>query len=157
MGTVSVAQTPSDTARTPSGDGAGSLLRTRYQPLIVVLAAASLGIVADRRLGLSVACWWTAAAVAWTTWFALWRASRAPRGGQSHFRGEIACRRRSVLRAAKIGTVSCEQVAPLVLLAAVAAVAGAWHHCRWSLFAEDDLGSYARQESQPACVEAIAV
>ena len=90
MGTGSVAQTPSDTTRTPSGDGDGSLLRTRYQPLIVVLAAASLGIIADRRLGLPVACWWTAAAVAWTAWFALWWASRAPRGRQSHFRGENA-------------------------------------------------------------------
>ena len=51
----------------------------------------------------------------------------------------------------------CNRTAGLILLIAVAAVAGAWHHCRWSLFAENDLGHYARARAEPACVEAIAL
>ncbi len=45
----------------------------------------------------------------------------------------------------------------LAMLLAVAATAAAWHHCRWYLFASDDLGCYARRKAQPVCVEAIAV
>ncbi len=51
----------------------------------------------------------------------------------------------------------CEVLANVALLAAVAAVGGGWHHCRWYLFDADELGRYARTESQPACVEAWAV
>jgi len=50
-----------------------------------------------------------------------------------------------------------DRTAAVVLLSAVASCAAAWHHCRWSLFADDDLGTYARAVAQPACVEAIAV
>ena len=50
-----------------------------------------------------------------------------------------------------------ERTAALVLLTAVAATAASWHHCRWFLFAEDDLGSFARSETQPVCIEAIAL
>ena len=45
----------------------------------------------------------------------------------------------------------------VALLLAVAATAAAWHHCRWYLFAADDLGCYARRKAQPVCVEATAV
>jgi competence protein ComEC len=44
-----------------------------------------------------------------------------------------------------------------VLLLAAAAVAGAWHHCHWHLFAADDLGHFARSAGQPVCIEAIAL
>lgn len=46
--------------------------------------------------------------------------------------------------------------ASILLLAAVAACAGAWHHSCWHLFAEDDLSYFARHTEQPVCVEAIA-
>lgn len=48
------------------------------------------------------------------------------------------------------------RTAPILLLAAVAACAGAWHHACWHLFADDDLGCFARLAEQPVCVEAIA-
>ncbi len=49
-----------------------------------------------------------------------------------------------------------QRAAAICLLAAVAAAAGSWHHCRWFLFAEDDLGYIARSQAQPVCVEAVA-
>jgi len=50
-----------------------------------------------------------------------------------------------------------ERLAGVVLLVAAGAVAGGWHHCRWSLFPRDDLGHFARPQAAPACVEAVAV
>ncbi len=44
----------------------------------------------------------------------------------------------------------------MTLLVAVAACGGAWHHCRWSLFARDDLGLFARAGDRPVCVEGVA-
>jgi competence protein ComEC len=43
------------------------------------------------------------------------------------------------------------------LLLSVAATAGAWHHCRWSLFADDELGRFARHKAQPVCLEVLAL
>jgi len=97
-----------------------------YQPLVIVLVAASTGIMADRLLGLALAAWWTTAGVAWVAWIALWRRRR-------------------------------DRTACVLLLLSVAACAGLWHHLRWSLFAQDELGRYARPAAQPACVEAIAI
>jgi competence protein ComEC len=45
--------------------------------------------------------------------------------------------------------------AAALLLASAAAVGGGWHHCCWNLFAADDLGWFAQEESRPAVVEAI--
>jgi len=45
--------------------------------------------------------------------------------------------------------------ASAVLLVAVAAVAGAWHHCQWSLVPDNELISFAIDRPEPACVEAI--
>ncbi|HYW80419.1 MAG TPA: ComEC/Rec2 family competence protein [Thermoguttaceae bacterium] len=50
-----------------------------------------------------------------------------------------------------------ERLAAAMLLVSVAATAASWHHCRWSLFAEDDLGHFARAEDGPVCVEAVAL
>jgi competence protein ComEC len=47
--------------------------------------------------------------------------------------------------------------APVVLLLAVAATGASWHHCQWFLFDEDDLGCYARTQTQPVCLEAVAL
>ncbi len=50
-----------------------------------------------------------------------------------------------------------ERTAAVLLMLAVAATAASWHHCRWRLFAADELGRYARAEVQPVCVEAVAL
>lgn len=49
------------------------------------------------------------------------------------------------------------RAAAVLLLLAIAASAATWHHCRWCLFAPDDLGCHARLKPQPACVEAIVL
>jgi competence protein ComEC len=45
--------------------------------------------------------------------------------------------------------------AMIALAASVAAVAGAWHHAQWSLLAPDELGMFARPQSEPVCLEAV--
>ncbi len=44
-----------------------------YHPLVIVLAAACLGIVADRFLPMPAPVWWSAAIVCWVVWAVLWR------------------------------------------------------------------------------------
>lgn len=44
-----------------------------YYPLVIVLAAAAAGMVADRYRPLPVAAWWAMAAVGLCLWFPLWR------------------------------------------------------------------------------------
>lgn len=46
--------------------------------------------------------------------------------------------------------------AGLVLLLPTAAAGGAWHHLQWSIFADNEIGLFARADSQPVCVEAVA-
>ncbi len=48
-------------------------------------------------------------------------------------------------------------LAALLLLPAVGTVAGAWHHLDWFVYAADDLGQYALEESLPVCLEAIVL
>ena len=48
-------------------------------------------------------------------------------------------------------------LAAFTLLAAVAATAGAWHHCRWYLMAADDLGLAARTKAEPVAVKVVAL
>ena len=98
----------------------------RYQPLVVVLAASSVGVVCDRFWPLPLGAWWTVAIAGLCLWLLAWRARRLP-------------------------------VAAVLLLLAVVATAGAWHHCRWNLFAADDLGRFARRKAEPVCVEAVAL
>ncbi|MBN2580435.1 MAG: ComEC/Rec2 family competence protein [Pirellulales bacterium] len=47
-----------------------------------------------------------------------------------------------------------DRPAGAAILCAVAALAGVWHHCRWCLFADDDLGNYAQTAKQPGCLQA---
>ena len=49
-----------------------------------------------------------------------------------------------------------DRAAAALLLIAVAACGGSWHHLRWHLFADDDLGHFARLTEQPICIEAVA-
>lgn len=53
-------------------------------------------------------------------------------------------------------TLRRERWAFVALLLSAAVLAGAWHHCRWSLFRDDDVGHFARRAAQPVCLEAIA-
>ncbi len=46
-----------------------------------------------------------------------------------------------------------DRLAAWVLLLAVAALAGAWHHARWRLFADDDVAALATRQRQPICLE----
>ncbi|MGD0899940.1 MAG: ComEC/Rec2 family competence protein [Thermoguttaceae bacterium] len=48
-------------------------------------------------------------------------------------------------------------MAMAALLLATAATAASWHHCRWRLFAEDDLGYFARPTREPVCLDAVAL
>ena len=45
----------------------------------------------------------------------------------------------------------------MVLLLAGLALAASWHHCRWDLFGDDDMGLFARTQQQPVCIEAVAL
>ncbi len=49
------------------------------------------------------------------------------------------------------------QLALVAVLVAVAAVGGAWSHAQWRLFDRTELGRYAREQSSPVCLEAIAL
>jgi len=109
----------------PAPDGARPA-GARYQPLVIVLAAAAAGIVADRFWPLAVPVWWAATAAAWVGWLVLWRRGR-------------------------------QLPAAWALLLATAATAASWHHLRWCLFADDDLGYYATDQEQPVCVRAVAL
>jgi competence protein ComEC len=100
-----------------------------YQPLMLLLGAAAAGIMADRLWPTPPGIWWTLTVGCLTAW---WMA-----------------RRREGLPARAVCTA--------VLLLAVAATAAAWHHCRWQLFADDDLGRFARRQWQPTCVEVVAL
>jgi competence protein ComEC len=100
-----------------------------YQPLMLLLAAAAAGIMADRRCPLSPGVWWAVAVGCLAAW--------------------LVVRRREGLPARAFCTAA--------LLLAVAATAASWHHCRWHLFAEDELGRFARRQWQPTCVEVVAL
>ncbi len=49
------------------------------------------------------------------------------------------------------------RIAAVAVLLAAAATAASWHHARWYLFPADDLGQFARDASQPICVEVTAL
>ena len=131
---------PLDAANKPA-------LGPRYHPLVIVLVAAAAGIIFDRHWPLRVEAWWVLAAGGLTAWTAI-RLGR-----------QLYCR---LLPAAPTRDVSASDflvslAGNVALLLAVAAAAGAWHHCRWNLFAADDLGLFARRKAEPACFEAVAV
>ncbi len=48
-------------------------------------------------------------------------------------------------------------LAALLLLPTVGTVAAAWHHLDWFVYAADDLGQVAPEESEPICLEAIVL
>jgi competence protein ComEC len=50
-----------------------------------------------------------------------------------------------------------ERASGVAALLAAAACGAAWHHCRWHLFADRDLGFCARADDQPVCVDALVL
>ena len=50
-----------------------------------------------------------------------------------------------------------EQFGSAFLLASVAAAGGSWHHDRWNLYPDDEVGFFVREEIRPLVLEGIAV
>jgi competence protein ComEC len=50
-----------------------------------------------------------------------------------------------------------DHVASWMLLAAVLATGGAWHHSSWRLYPANDISRMVQEESRPFCIEAIAL
>ncbi|MFN0018737.1 MAG: hypothetical protein ACKVP0_10795 [Pirellulaceae bacterium] len=50
-----------------------------------------------------------------------------------------------------------EQLGSLFLLGGVAAAGSAWHHDRWNLYRDDEVGFSVREEIRPLVLEGIAV
>ncbi|MBS0210833.1 MAG: ComEC/Rec2 family competence protein [Planctomycetes bacterium] len=98
-----------------------------YQPLVVVLGAAALGIALDRFIvSLAAPVWWTIALAGLAIWLVLHRCQRAG-------------------------------AASVAVLIAWLTLAGGWHHGCWNLFHRDELGLLAGRESSPVCLEAEVV
>ncbi|MAT72845.1 MAG: hypothetical protein CMJ58_25470 [Planctomycetaceae bacterium] len=100
----------------------------QYRPLAVAAAAVGVGIVVDH-------AWGGALAGAWR-----WAPPLAAAGSLAVF---------AAARRGRLGNL-----AVVCLLAALASVGAARHAIGWSLMRTDDLGRFARQESQPACLQA---
>ncbi|MEN6451359.1 MAG: ComEC/Rec2 family competence protein [Thermoguttaceae bacterium] len=115
-----------------------------YQPLVLVLTAVAGGILFDSVWPLQLWCWACLAVVCLAAWAGIaWRSFRRMEEAAS---GNVRPATSAVLA-----------IGSFTVLLAVAAAAGAWHHCRWSLCGDDDLGRYARLKRVPVCVEAIAL
>ena len=105
-----------------------------YQPLVLVLAALAAGIAIDGCVAPPAALWWWCAAGLLFAWAALWRWKGWRWSGERR-----------------------ERLASGLLLGAVLAIGGTWHHDRWNLFREDEISRALGEESQPAVVEGVAV
>jgi competence protein ComEC len=114
-------------------------LPSAYQPLVWVFLAAAAGMIGDRYLRpplLTTAVDWLGA----SGWLVLsWLASGFGLG-----LWYVAWRRQR------------DRISSWFLLATVTFTAAGWHHSNWFLFAGDEAARFARVESQPTCVEAIA-
>ena len=102
---------------------------TPYRPLLWAAAAVGLGVTVDRGLAMtpapSLLAWW------WSAGALLLAAA------------VIRSRRRA-------GDLSAA-----LLLAAAAAVGATWHDWRWTLTEADELGRFAREAPQPACLRVV--
>jgi hypothetical protein len=113
--------------------------RVSYQPLVVVLLAVALGMVADRYLQLSsqiaesswfvghntcIACW-LLGATSLTAWFWAWRKQYTRTAGW-------------------------------LVLASAALAGAAWHHLNWFDFGADELARYATYDPRPSCIDVVA-
>jgi competence protein ComEC len=112
-----------------ANDAASAPRPIPYRPLQWVAAAACLGVAGDYL--------WCGDAGA-NLFVAWWSAAAAL------LAVAVAARRRGA-----------EMLGGVLLLAAVAAVGAAWEHWRWNDFASTDLGLFARDAPQPACVDVV--
>jgi len=97
-----------------------------YQPLVLVLAALTGGMVVDRNFPAGPYVWFSLATILLFLWAVAWR-----------------------LKLEKSGSG--------LLLAAIAAGGSAWHHDRWNLYPDDEVGFFVREEIRPLVLEGIAV
>ncbi len=49
------------------------------------------------------------------------------------------------------------RAAAVLLMLTLLALGAAWHHLRWNLFEENDLGNFAQIKAQPIALEAISI
>lgn len=98
-----------------------------HQPLAAVVVALATGIVVDR---------WLVSYSLTTWWIIAWLA---------------------LIAWAKLWRVESQRAAAAMLLTAIVALGGAWHHWCWNLFGDDDLAHGAQIATQPICLDAIAV
>jgi competence protein ComEC len=102
---------------------------TPYRPLMWTAAAVAVGVAADYCLfgdsTVNLFVWWWSLAAAALA--AAWRLRRA---------GWLVA-------------------ATAASLASAVAVGAAWEHYRWNYVAADDLGRFATEAAEPACVEAV--
>jgi competence protein ComEC len=130
MSSIAVASiAPPSPARSAAFQDVPLETQPRYQPVVLVLAAVCAGMVADRLVA-------PMAPRSFEMWWGT--ASTA-------FIAWLACCRFGKYTAAAIAIFVC-----------LAAIGGAWHHARWNLFGDNDLGRFATQSAQPICFEAIA-
>ncbi len=102
---------------------------SRYQPLVLATTAVGLGIVADRQA-------WHLVPSSFEAWWLIATISIA-----TWF---LLCWMNHLV------------AGMLALSIALVAIGGAWHHTRWNLFSDNEIGRVASAESQPFCLEVIA-
>lgn len=102
------------------------VVRSAYQPLVLIACALAAGMALDRWLALPATVWWMTAAALLIGWWFVWRSGR-------------------------------EAIASTLLLLSVAGLGGAWHHDRWSLFRQDEVGRMVGERIRPLVIEGIAL
>lgn len=113
--------------------------RAVYQPLVWVFLAAAAGAIGDRSLRLPYLTT-VVERLGASGWLVLWWLV----SGVGLVLWYAAWRRRR------------EWISGWLLLGSTAFVTAGWHHWNWFLFDGDEAARFARFESQPTCVEAIA-
>jgi competence protein ComEC len=101
----------------------------RYQPLVPVATALAGGVVLDRHFAMGVLAWlWLAAGclLFWGALILVWHRSQG-----------------------------CGAVASAVLLLAVVALGGAWHHVYWNVYPVDDIGNWCDRRGRPAGLRGV--
>lgn len=103
--------------------------RAVYQPLVLLVVALMAGIFADRSFPLPGIAWWSLSLLLIVCWWVAWRRQ----------------------------SDRIDRVASIALLAAIAALGAAWHHDRWSLYQEDNVGRMVDERIRPLVLEGVAL
>jgi hypothetical protein len=109
----------------------------RYQPIVPVAVAFAGGVTLDSYLSVK-AVWWLplvfGALLLWTV--ALVRRNRTQSANEFGFRSWVSS---------------------LLLLLAIAAVGGTWHHVYWHVYPSDDIGHWCDRKGKPARLRGILI